>query len=359
MAEKNFAFESGEVSIAFPLIGGLGDNVIAKKFFDAIIELAPNCAIDIFCINESLKIMASAFFGQSKNLNLILDYNGLYKENIQNYDLALCLFGARCIILERVNPQTLQEKSPALFQSVLKIEEYNKHNLHGIGSPNAVSLRNSNASRILGKNCFWFLSCGGALPIRDDKVNIPLLPEYKAEFERLNLGNYITVYSDIEFNFTPPKVKTWPIRHLVEYVALIKKRFPNISIVQCGSGRDMKIENADRHFLNVDLELMKYILANSLLHVGCEGGLIHLATALGTKCVVLFGFNNVHYFGYDRNINIVSDVCFPCADIWYDGMSRICGRGATEPPCMLSITPQHVCEVTCNYLSHLDLKNNA
>ena len=359
MAEKTFAFESGKVSIAFPLIGGLGDNVIAKKIFDALIELAPNCAIDIFCINEGVKIMSSAFFGQSKNLNRILDFNSLYKENLNRYDLALCLFGTRGILLERVNPQSLQKKSPELFRSVLAMEEYNKHNLHGIGSPNAVSLRNSDASRILGKNCYWFLSCGGALPIRDDKVNIPLLPEYKAEFERLKLENYITVYSDIEFDFKPPKVKTWPIRHLVEYVALMKKRLPQIEIVQCGGGRDMKIENADRHFLNVDLELTKYILANSLLHVGCEGGLIHLATALGTKCVVLFGFTNVHYFGYDRNINIVSDVCFPCADIWYDCMSRICGRGAKEPPCMLSITPQHVCEVTCNYLKHLTWKINA
>ena len=355
MAEK-FAFESEEVSVAFPLISGLGDNVIAKKFFDTIVELVPNCVIDIICMTEKHKVMASAFFGQSKNLNLILNYDDRYKENVKFYDLALCFHGTRCVVFEAINAQSLQRKSPELFQSMLKIEEYNRRNTYTIGSPNAISLRNSAASRILGKNCFWFLSCDGALPIHDDKVNIPLLPEYKAEFERLNLGNYITIYSDIERDLNPPKVKTWPIRHLVEYVALMKRRFPHISIVQCGGEQDLKIENADRHFLNVDLELTKYILANSLLHVGCEGGLIHLATALGTKCLVLFGFTDVHYFGYDRNINVVSEVCFPCADIWNDSLSRICGRGATEPPCMLSITPQHVCEVTCNYLKHLDLK---
>lgn len=355
MGEKKFAFKSNKLSVAFPLIGGLGDNVIAKKFFDAIIELAPNCAIDIFCATKNHKLRASAFFGKSKNLNLILDYANLYQEAVKHYDLAICLYGARCLVLEGANIQSLQRKSPALFESVLKIDEYTKRNVREIGCPNAVSLRNVNASRIIGKNCYWFLSCGGALPVRDDKVNIPLSSKFKSAFDKLKLDKYITIYTDIdESEREKPKNKVWPIRHLVEYVALMKKQFPSVEIVQCGGAGDVKIENADRHFLDVDLELTKYILANSLLHVGCEGGLIHLATALGTKCLVLFGFTDVNYYGYARNINIVSNVCHPCANIWGDSMSNFCIRSQTTPPCMLSITPQQVFEVTCNCL-----KNNA
>ena len=137
----------------------------------------------------------------------------------------------------------------------------------------------------------------------------------------------------------------------------MKKRFPAVEIVQCGGATDVKVDNADRHFMNVDLELTKYILANSLLHVGCEDGLVHLATAPGTKCLVLFGSNGIEYFGYNQNINLVSEVCHPCMYIVPD--FSICLRGANEPPCMLSHTPQTVCEITCNYLKHLDLKNNA
>jgi len=51
------------------------------------------------------------------------------------------------------------------------------------------------------------LSCDGALPIRDDKVNIPLKPECKSEFDKLKLGNYITIYSDIERDAKRPKNK--------------------------------------------------------------------------------------------------------------------------------------------------------
>ena len=48
MEEKKFAFESEEVSIVFYSIAGLGDAVIARKAFEAIIELVPNCVADFF-----------------------------------------------------------------------------------------------------------------------------------------------------------------------------------------------------------------------------------------------------------------------------------------------------------------------
>ena len=220
----------------------------------------------------------------------------------------------------------------------------------------SLASRNILLSRILNKNCYWFMSCDGALPIFDDKVNIPLLPEVKPAFDNLRLDKYITIYSNIKRDEVHPKVKTWPMKYLFEYVLRMKKRFPSVEIVQCGGGGDVEIENVDRNFCGCDLELTKYILANSLLHVGCEGGLVHLATALGTKCLVLFGSSAVEYFGYDRNINLVSEICSPCAYILPD--YRICLRGAKEPPCMLNITPQLVCEVTCNYLKNIDLKNN-
>ena len=136
-------------------------------------------------------------------------------------------------------------------------------------------------------------------------------------------------------------------------------------------GGDIKIENADRCFMGINFELTKYILANSLLHVGCEGGLIHLATQLGTKCLVLFGFTPVEYFGYKQNINLVSDVCTPCMAIWESGSGRTCMRdkNAKEPPCMLAHMPQKVFEATRNWLEffkatrswleRLGLKNNS
>ena len=358
--DKKFAFESEEVSIAFYTLAGLGDAVIARKVFDAIIELAPDCVIDFYCVSPAHFSFAKAFYGDSKNLNRLINQEE-YLANKEKYDLALYVGGCHVILFDWSNAQRLQAMAPKLWECLVKIDIYNRQNVHAIGDWRlAVALRNMISARILNKDCYSFLSYDGALPIHDDKIKLSFATEYKLSFERLKLGNYITLYTDIaEKNKFNPKVKTWPVKYFVEYVARMKKYLPQIEIVQCGGGDDVKIDNADRHFMGVDLELTKYILANSLLHVGCEGGLIHLATQLGTKCLTLFGPTDVHYYGYDRNINVVSEVCSPCMFLQGDGNLRTCMRGNKEPPCMLSITPRQVFEITRNYLNRLDLKNNA
>ena len=353
MQDKKFAFESDETSVAIMLPLGLGDCVVARKIFNAIVELSPRCIIDVFCRTEAHPTFAKAFFGDSSNLNRIFRRESLNKELIQKYDLALRIEGTTAIFPEAANAERLKALSPALFEALIKIDGYNKQNIYPIASSFlSLALRNINMSRILRKNCVQLLSCNGALPLREDGFDIPLNPEYKSQFDALKLGKYITIYSDIDRDITPPKVKTWPIQYLREYVIRMKKRRPDIEIIQCGGGLDLEIDNVDRDFLGCDLELTKYILANSLLHVGCEGGLVHLATALGTKCLALFGASSVYYSGYKQNINLTSDVCSACVYVWGDGFARACGRGAAEPPCMLSHTPQLVCEVTCSYLKN-------
>ena len=126
MAGKKFAFESEEVSIAFTLDYGLGDCIIAKKVFDALTELAPACRIDIFCVGEHRKAFAKAFYGGSKNLNLILSYEQLHNQYVENYDLAVMVGAAFAVFLEQINEQRIQAMAPELWQSVVKIDEYNR-----------------------------------------------------------------------------------------------------------------------------------------------------------------------------------------------------------------------------------------
>lgn len=361
MDKKKFAFEVGKVSIAFGLRYGLGDSVVARKVFDAIIAIEPACAVDIFYKENHHRAFAEAFYGDSNNLNRILSHADFYERHVSKYDLALWVVGTHCVILDGANVEHLQAVSPKLLQTALAIQSWNQQNVLNQGSlGTSVPLRNVAISRVLHKNCFWFLSCGGALPIYDDKVNLPLMPEIKPKLDALKLGKYITVYSNTHrlANTTiysnadghaiiKPKAKAWSMKYLVEYVALVKKFFPALEVVQVGGSDEAIIENCDRKFLGCDLELTKYILAKSLLHVGCEGGLIHLATALGTKCLVLFGQSDWHYFSYDQNINIASEVCSPCMYISEDFG---CLLGENEPPCMLNITPNEVFDATSEYL---------
>ena len=348
--QEKFAFESGRISIAFSFYRGLGDAVVSRKVFNAIVELAPDCLIDIFYFEDYHKAFAKAFYGDSEHLNLILSFDELEEQYFKNYDLQLFVLGTHAIFLESINARRLQNFAPKLLAAVDKIQEYSKENVYGFNPTfYTIPLRNIAISRILNLNFNWFMSCGGALNIRDDVAWLKPLPEYKTEFDKLQLGHYITIYSNMPPNENLHKIKAWPMRYLVEYVALIKKFFPMLEVVQVGGG-DREIENVDRKFLDGDLELMKHILANSLLHVGCEGGLIHLATALGTKCLVFFGISDCHYFGYPQNINIASQVCIPCL---YVARDYTCLRGFLETPCMVNITPQEAFRKTCEYLGTL------
>ena len=351
MADKKFAFESGKVSIAFRFVQGLGDAVVAVKIFDALVELAPDCLIDIFCMKEHHRPFAKAFFGDRKNLNRISDFNVLHEKYSHNYDLSLWVLGTHAVILDAANVEGLQ-RAPKLLQAAELVEQYNQENVYEFKPWSySLPLRNVNMARILQKNFHWFLSCAGALPVREAGSWLKPSPKFLRGFKNLKLGRYVTIYSNIWRNSERTKIKTWPMRCLVEYVGLIKKFFPQVAVVQLGASDDAEIANVDKNFLGYDLELTKHILANSLLHVGCEGGLIHLATALGTKCLVLFGASDWRYFGYPQNINIVSEVCAPCL---YVTKTFGCFFNAKELPCMADITAQDAFRETSEYLGKIN-----
>ena len=198
MEDERFAFEFEQVSIAFSLTAGLGDCIIARKVFDALVELEPSCIIDIFYEEEHHRIFAEAFYGSCKNLNRIVPRKELHSSLVHKknlYDLPLRVFGSHYINLEKVNSQRLQVKSPALSEAASKINNYNQQNVNNIVGI-SVSFRNMILGQILNKNCYSFLASNGALPIYDDKVNISLLSEYESEFNALNLTQYITFYTD-------------------------------------------------------------------------------------------------------------------------------------------------------------------
>jgi ADP-heptose:LPS heptosyltransferase len=84
----------------------------------------------------------------------------------------------------------------------------------------------------------------------------------------------------------------------------------------------------------------------------CEGGLVHLATQLGTKCIVLFGPTAPHYFGYEQNVNIATDICGDCRWIAADWMVH-CYRSDEKLVCMRSITPAMVLERVAEVLGRI------
>lgn len=337
-----------KIKVAFTIPSALGDAIIAKKVFEAIINIENNCKFDLFCVDEKSSVYATAFYIESSHVDKIFLIDENFSQKIKNYDLALSVHHS--ITINFANTNRLQTLSQKLLESINNVTFYNRKYIYCKDVSGQI-LFNIARARILKINRFTTLACEGALPITNNHVEINLSPEWEDDFEKLGLKNYITIGSN-GGNFHRHSVKEWPTRYYVKFISLLKSKMPEIKIIQTGGGGVHKIENADIHLIGKNLELVKYILKNSLLHIDCEGGPVHLASQLGTKCVVLFGATDVDYYGYSQNINLISEICTPCIGAWETGAK--CLLSSKIPPCMLSITPKKVFEVTYNYLKSLE-----
>jgi len=117
-----------------------------------------------------------------------------------------------------------------------------------------------------------------------------------------------------------------------EIVPLLQEK--GFCIVQLGAAYDEAIEGVSFDLRGqTTLREAAAVLKEAFCHVGTEGGLTHLARAVETKSVVLFGPTAVEFFGYPQNINLTVGTCGACwlsAKDWY----IYCPRGLDEPECM-------------------------
>ena len=90
---------------------------------------------------------------------------------------------------------------------------------------------------------------------------------------------------------------------------------------------------------------------HSLLHVDGDSGLVHLARALHTKSIVLFGRPTTN-FSVTAKLTCRSTVCGNCWWSTPDWM-RSCPRGLPEPECMQSIEPDEVLDLAERHLRSL------
>lgn len=338
----DFAYLHEGISIALKYGPGLGDAIVKKKFFTELVAMAPDCCIDIYSPGAGGVI--SAIYSDQENLNLVIDDGGaLYASQKIKYDVAFTV--AFMLDVDELKFDRLNDVSPVFAKKMKKLQKSIKaYNLSAMGvTPRYVHF---NRMRFLGLNYYNYLNYTGVFVIKDHEVHIPIDSSFEAEYENLALSSrYITVNYGGGVDASDRNngiAKDWPLSHMERFVRLFKSKYPDIKVVQVGSAGTAKINGVDECFLGKSLDLVKYILRGSLLHIDKEGGLVHLATQLGTKCVVCFGPTQVEYFGYVENINILVGDCHGCHCL-YDGFD-VCARGMEKPECMWGITAEMVME---------------
>ena len=199
------------------------------------------------------------------------------------------------------------------------------------------------------------MSHEGIFKIEDQKTWIPMREEYKKRLQELGLNEkkYITLNRGADsMGRSKMQTKVWPLEHYNDFVMLFKNQYPDIEIVQVGASGNAKIRGVDKYILGESLEVTKWILKGSILHLDCEGGLVHLATQLDTKCAVVFGPTPKHFYEYPQNINMVYEGCNNCMGT-HPEWAFECYKGLSEPECMYKVTPEIVMKNIKSYMDSI------
>lgn len=341
------AYQKSDVSFAVLLSGGIGDMVIQKKYMTELIENVPDCKIDLYTIKtvEFLEYL----YSDCGNINRVIpDLGSRYHQNCKNYALAMTIEACHFISVDYYKENVFAQRYPMFSRKIHILQaEIKKENID-IAIPVHVTL-----IRRLYKGCnaYTGFNYNGAFMRENKNVNIPLVPSGKEYFDSLELGRYITVnYGNGECRDRGKVAKAWPLEYFGQVVKKFKEKFPTIEVVQLGEDNAAGIKGVDRSVLGENFGRVAYILKNAIFHLDIEGGLVHIASQLGTKCIVLFGPTVQAYYAYEGNINISAGRCHNCWGI-YSNINK-CARGLKEPECMYSITPDMVMESIYKYMDY-------
>lgn len=338
--------EKEKLSIGIWPKGTIGDHVIFLKFYQEIVRLAPYAKITI--LDEFIGFPESILYGQD-NLAEIrkIDMDWNYGKE---FDLVLYIRFEPVILF--VDFERIKRNAPKLYDSMTDLYEYQMKyhvDLSVYQYENRILL---DRAKFLNLNHYTLFNISGAFEgIKDQHVDLHIDERFKKEYEELNLNkNYMTYNygSGKALGKNVPQVKQWPYEYHEEFNKLFKEKFPDIELIQLGGSDVVKIPGADRYILGKPLDVVKYILKGSLCHFDCEGGLVHIASQLETKCFVVFGPTPSWFLGYQNNENIEPKICGGCKGLIEDWYIRCLKYD--RPECMYSIKPTDVMERIESYL---------
>lgn len=347
-----YAYHKARISVALKYGTGLGDSIIKKGFFIELTHMLPEAMIDIYSPTGSNYI--PAIYGDQENFNCVIDDGGaLYSEKKKQYTLAISLF--HLIEVDYINYSVLERYNKEFAEKMKRhIKNHREYNLSNFPEPQ--KWINYSRAKYKGWNCYSIYQYTDVFKVERKRIYIPLAEAFKGEMGRYNKINYITInYGNGRSGkgYKENISKQWPLEYFNEFLYMFKHKFPYLKVIQVGDITTEKLKNVDEYFIDKNLEEVKYVLKGALLHVDIEGGLVHLATNLGTKCIVLFGPTQVDIYGYPENINIVSPECNGCYGL-YDNAFR-CAKDLDNPECMKTLTPQLVMSHISSYLDNIDL----
>jgi hypothetical protein len=342
---------NGSFIIAIRITGGIGDHIIAARYLRDLIKTVGSFSFDLF---SSKPEVARWLFSDISGFHRCYEENYMWTVNYRDYPLAVWITQFLIFYVSDAQWKAIVNHLPKIIAVINSSENVRtdiepfiaQHpRLDGFFSQYVTfkGMKRHNYLQTMSGVTYG----GEILPIQSDAEALT----------RFGLGQqlYITVHNgfDAEFRIHKGEVlqgstKVYP--HFDKLVGHLKKRYPEIKIVQLGVETSNPILNVDIDLLSkTSMSETAMIIKNSLLHIDNEGGLVHLATALDTKCCVLFGPTAFDYYAYENNFNVRPNFCGGCWWTTTDWMQH-CPRGLGRPECLHSIQPEEVVDLVSKYI---------
>lgn len=346
---------SASLSLLFYPGGGLGDSIVSLPVLYAIHEFFDGWADIDIVTGQNIEALRELYYGIPFVGDIVPCPPGAESVLAESYD-------AMVVANEQVVLQVKDKAQAYISDFVACVESgWKRRDAFGLANRvhNLLNNQLANHAVLLGLDRRSLPLYSMGMPnYHETMPAMQLHPGALDVLERHGLvaGQYITLQDGWDANFplktldTRP-TKVWPAAAWAALVVEIRARHPNMKIVQLGSaktggdiaGVDLNLRG--KASLRDALALLKF----AALHVDTEGGLVHMARGLHTRCVVLFGPTNAKFFGYARNKNLVP----PCHNCWWmiqDWMSE-CLRGLDVPECMTHHTPAAVANAVSEILA--------
>lgn len=340
-----YNLDQKNLNIAIKLEGGLGDFIIAANFLYKFSEKFKNenVRIDIF-VSSKIDASNALFFNRKFFSNLYCSPNDIGLKD-ERYDLYILILRKTYILHAKRNK--IYKYSPSLFDLVQSIEKDNAihkrlFDLRPFCDGQAIiTACIKNHKRYQEADIDEFLQLSSSFDFIPELSNVC--------FPNLNVNSekFISIHRGVDVTKTSNSVKQWPVAYYNILISKIKTEYPNLKIIQLGASRERCpiFNNIDVDLVGkTNLEEIKVILKNSLLHIDGEGGMVHLRHALrGGKSLVIFGPTSADFYGYPENVNITGSGCLKSGCEWLtEKWQERCARGYGCHPCMYSITPEKV-----------------
>lgn len=331
--------------IAFRMAGGIGDILINARWVEVFCSLLKQTYyLDLYIYHVPLDVAKGIFWGK-KYINQII-----HKEycNCDDYDMVIRL--TRFPVIEYISSLVnISDFSSELSDYVKLLQDFeNQHKIF---------YQEGTESDRLGMQ--YAMLTGHTRATQADINDVLHIADYPFVLERditvgvsKLVGNkpFITIQRGAKFQAEATKV--WPLDKYNDLVKLLKKTYPQYQIVQLGMAEVPLIDGIDIDLRGkTNFEELKAILVQSVLHIDCEGGLVHMRHFLCRKpSVVLFGPTSKEFYGYDENINIISNgSCHDCEWIHREWNEKCLFKEYMA--CMNTITPQMVIDKIVCFLN--------